>query len=63
VRAAFDPVMKVLGQVRQELSNVKDVVSARPGWEEVSTENEVSASSNGDKHSRRNGSKLSQAAD
>jgi hypothetical protein len=32
VRAAFEPVMKVLGQVRQELSNVKDVVSTRPGY-------------------------------
>jgi hypothetical protein len=32
VRAAFEPVMKALGPVRQELSAVKDVVTVRPGY-------------------------------
>jgi hypothetical protein len=32
VRAAFEPIMKVLGRVRQDLSAVKDVVTVRPGY-------------------------------
>jgi hypothetical protein len=32
VRASFDPVMKALGRVRQELSANKDVVTIRPGY-------------------------------
>jgi PLD-like domain len=32
VHAAFEPVMKALGRARQELGNVKDVVSIRPGY-------------------------------
>jgi PLD-like domain len=32
VRTAFEPVMKVLGAVRQDLSAVKDVVVVRPGY-------------------------------
>jgi hypothetical protein len=32
VRASFDPVMKALGRVRQDLSAVKDVVTIRPGY-------------------------------
>lgn len=43
VRAAFEPVMKVLGQVRGELSNVKDVISTRPGYKYPPTEDPVPA--------------------
>lgn len=32
VRASFDPIMKALGPVRQELGRVKDVVAIRPGY-------------------------------
>src|SRR5215470_1988520 len=32
VRASFDPVMKALGRVRQDLSAIKDVVTIRPGY-------------------------------
>jgi hypothetical protein len=32
VRASFDPVMRALGRVRQDLSAVKDVVTIRPGY-------------------------------
>jgi hypothetical protein len=32
VRASFEPIMKVLGQVRQQLGGVKDVVTTRPGY-------------------------------
>src|SRR5262245_16451313 len=32
VRAAFEPIMKVLGRVRQDLLAVKDVVAVRPGY-------------------------------
>ena len=32
VRASFEPIMKVLGPVRQQLAGVKDVVTTRPGY-------------------------------
>jgi hypothetical protein len=32
VRASFKPVMQALGQIRQELAQIKDVVSIRPGY-------------------------------
>ena len=32
VRASFDPIMKVVGQARQQLAGVKDVVTTRPGY-------------------------------
>lgn len=32
VQASFDPVMKVIGQARQQLAAVKDVVTTRPGY-------------------------------
>jgi hypothetical protein len=32
VRASFEPIMKALGQVRQQLAGVQDVVMARPGY-------------------------------
>jgi hypothetical protein len=32
VRASFEPIMKVVGQVRQQLAGVKDVVTTRPGY-------------------------------
>lgn len=32
VRSAFDPIMQALGQVRQELAQVKEVASIRPGY-------------------------------
>lgn len=32
VQASFDPVMKAIGQARQELAAVKDVVATRPGY-------------------------------
>lgn len=32
VRTAFEPIMKVLGRVRQNVLAVKDVVTVRPGY-------------------------------
>ena len=32
VRASFEPIMKVVAQVRQQLAGVKDVVTTRPGY-------------------------------
>lgn len=32
VKASFEPIMKAIGQVRQQLSGIKDVVATRPGY-------------------------------
>jgi PLD-like domain len=32
VRASFEPIMKSVGQVRQQLAGIKDVVTTRPGY-------------------------------
>jgi PLD-like domain len=43
VRAAFEPILKVLGRVRQELSAVKDVITVRPGYAYPATGNPIPA--------------------
>ncbi len=32
VRASFEPIMKLVGQVRQQLAGMTDVVTTRPGY-------------------------------
>jgi len=43
VRASFEPIMKALERVRQELSAVKDVVTVRPGYAYPAVGNPVPA--------------------
>lgn len=43
VRASFEPIMKALGPVRQELSALKDVITVRPGYAYPSTGNAIPA--------------------
>jgi len=43
VRASFEPIMKALGQVRQQLAGVKDVVTTRPGYKYPAKEEPVPA--------------------
>jgi len=38
VRASFEPIMKVLGQVRQQPGGVEDVVATRPGYKYTPTD-------------------------
>ena len=43
VRALFEPIMKALGLVRQELSALKDVIAVRPGYAYPTTGNPIPA--------------------
>jgi hypothetical protein len=43
VRASFEPIMKALGPVRQELLGLKDVIAVRPGYAYPSTGNPIPA--------------------
>src|SRR5260221_10119894 len=43
VRASFEPIMKALGPIRQELSALKDVITVRPGYAYPSTGNAIPA--------------------
>jgi phospholipase D-like protein len=43
VRASFEPIMKALGPVRQQLAGVKDIVTTRPGYKYPPKEEPVPA--------------------